>query len=251
MAMKDIERRKELVKSMTLVEKIKYYLYYYKVHLIIGIILIWGGSVMINGIINQKDIVISAKIINVKEIKDSNTKFLEELTTAVQLEEETQRLEIDINSYLNYEEQDTTHINQELQMDTMIGIGQLDIIATDETTFRYIAQNDKFVDLYQVLTEEQILELEPYFYYIDAYAYEEKYEAMEDTSVYYVFPEYNAHSKEGMRNPIAIGIYVQEDMFLRDCYELRDGEVVVGLVNTGERLENALICLEVMLENEL
>ncbi len=250
MSIKDVEHRKELVKAMSIKEKIKYYLYYYKTPLLIGALVLLCGSVMLDGIINKKEIVVSAKIINVKEIKEPNTMFIDELSVATGLDEETQRFEIDVNSYLNYDQQDTTHINQEIQMETMMGIGQLDLIASDENTFRHIAENDKFHDLYDVLSEEQIALYEPYFYYIDEDFYEQKYKDMEDTTIYYTFPEYNPLSKEGMKSPMAIGIYVQEDMFLLDCYDLRDGNVVVGLVNTGERLESALTCLDVMLKNE-
>ena len=115
-------------------------------------------------------------------------------------------------------------------MEAQVAAGYLDFIAGPQDSMRELAYREYFVDLSEVLTDEQYALYEPYFFYMDMGAIEEYQVAFDNGDYDATISIPDTMSPENMINPIPVFIDISKCSDLIESYGYDVGTVVLGVV---------------------
>lgn len=147
------------------------------------------------------------------------------------------------------------------EVNTQISLKELDVLAADAANFEYYLSLTSFVDLRDVLTEEQLKKYDDRIYYVDLARVREQQKKMADPQYEYpVIPKDEAVQKEQkssyrkpdpsqMEEPVPIGIFMDDMKLIREEKMYPDTVSVLGFAQNGRRTELAVKLLE-FLESE-
>ncbi len=246
--MDEFRDKVDKMKQAPLKERIAYYTYYYKWHAIAIIATVGMIISLTRSIVSNTETVFYAYVINALQLDEEHARLRDYLieNTAVDVEKES--VFLDDTLYLDYESQDMNFVNFQQKLTVMISASEVDMIITDQTTFSNLCQGEMFMDVRALLTDEQVEEYEPYFYYVDMAHFIEYEEAINNGELSYEFPTYNPKDKESMESPVAVGIFLSPDSAIFEEYRFIEEEVVVGIVVNSKRLERTEYFLNMILE---
>lgn len=155
--------------------------------------------------------------------------------------------EYDLESHIMYIGMggETSYQHAEI-FSAMLMAGSLDVIAADRDTVVRYAYQEAFVDVRDMLTPEQVKELEPHFLYIDLSRLDEMDEFSEDG---YDYPD--PSKPEEMVQPVPVAIALQPEWeFTNACYPYIYSKAAVGISAAPKNAENAQAFLQYILEQE-
>lgn len=128
----------------------------------------------------------------------------------------------------------------------MLMTGALDVMTADHATITGYSYQQAFIDLEELLTQEQMETLAPHFLYMDL-SYLEEMETFSNEARQYPDPT----KPEEMEQPVPIAIILQPDWeFASICYPYTYGYYAVGLVAGAQNAANAEAFLQYILEQE-
>ena len=128
-----------------------------------------------------------------------------------------------------------------------VAANELDSMITDFDSFQKYANSSLFYDLRDILTEEQLQALEPYFYYVDREVVLAIEAANDDLNTDYT-PEYpDPLHPEEMQDPIPVGICLTGCTDLTDNYYFRGDGIVMGIYANAEHADTAVDLAEYLL----
>lgn len=250
--MDEFKEERESLKHGTFKEKLNYFLDYYKWHAVAAAAAIALVVSLLNQILTRKDTVFYAVMINsaaLEPAEDYKNNFAEfagldpEKTDIVF--DTTLRISSDSSGYYSQ----STRASAEKLM-VYIASSQIDIFVTDENTIGQYANNEILMDLRHLLTQEQISQYEPYFYYVDQSVIEEA-NAAEDSRDYDYIPVYpDPSDPSAMKEPVPVGLYV-DGSSLEQYYYYAQGPVVAGVAVNTKRPENASLFIDFLMQQVL
>ena len=128
-----------------------------------------------------------------------------------------------------------------------VAANELDSMITDFDSFQKYANSSLFYDLRDILTEEQLQALEPYFYYVDREVVLAIEAANDDMNTDYT-PEYpDPLHPEEMQDPVPVGICLTDCKDLTDNYYFRGDGIVMGIYANAEHADTAVDLAEYLL----
>ncbi len=241
--MDEFKEEREQLKSKPFKAKLSYFMDYYKWHVIIGSITIFGAVSFLVTILTAKDLVFSAALLNCFSAENTQP-YAEAFDAYTEIDTTSQYSNIATN--INIDEVGSDYNSVQL-LAVKIMTGELDVMIANESIFGKYVINDMFVDITTVLSEEQYQRFQDDFYYID-------YAIIEETAGETITDEQIARIREddhtdpsSMENPIPVGIYLDaNEEFYENYYTILMYEepIIFSITNFAPSLDHALDFLD-------
>lgn len=238
--MDEFREEREALKHGTPKEKLSYFVDYYKWHVIITVCVIIMVAVLANQILTRKDTAFFVALVNGMDTAPSEPED-DPFVIYSGIDTNTSTVTYDTSMFIDFNSMDERTISSTEKFVVYIAAAEIDVVISGEDIIRKYAQNETFYDLTKFLTEEQVKEYRPYFYYIDN-AVTEKIIAAQNASDYDFVPEYpDPKHPESMEQPIPIGIYVTDCPALTDRFAFSNGDsgLILSVVLNTPRPEMA------------
>lgn len=237
--MDEFREEREALKHGTPKEKISYFFYYYKWHVIITVFAIIAVTSLIVQVLSRKDTAFYIALINAIDTSaETPDKSFEEYAG---IDTDTAEVVYDTTMRINFSTMNEETINSTEKFVVYLAAKELDVVVSDTDIIRQYAHSETFYDLRDFLTPEQYEAYSPYFYYIDQAVIDVK-NAAQDAYDYDFVPDYpDPKHPENMEKPIPIGIYVTGCTALTDRFYFTntDSELVVAVVLNTTRPDTA------------
>lgn len=253
--MDEFKEEREALRNGTPKEKLSYFWYYYKWHVIgtlIAVILI--GS-FVHQLLTRTETVFDAVMMNTVLMTQDNA-YEDEFAAYLGIDPKEEDIMFDTSIQILDNSMDDTTYTSVMKLSAYTAAGDLDVMVTDTASFRKYANSECFFDLRTILTDEQLVKYEPYFYYVDQKIIDEINTISDnpdrlDELDNIVYPD--PTRPEEMETPIPVGIYLDNSQKLRDNFYFRgqDGtaeHIAIGIYVNTSHLENALKFLEFAFE---
>lgn len=246
--MDEFKEERAALKNKTLKEKLSYFWYYYKWHVIVTIIIIAAVISLIHTYITGKDVGFYAVMLNSGATENVEA-YSQEVAEALGIDTEKYEVLFDTTMYVDFNNMDDTTVASSQKMMVYIAAAEFDIIVTDTASLEHYAYTDTLYDLRDLLSEEQLEKYEPYFYYIDKKVLDEKQAASDamDTSYVPVYPA-DPSKPEDMAEPVPVGVYVNSCDDFTDNFYFKADDIVYSIVVTTTRPETAVQYLDYVFE---
>ncbi len=238
--MDEFREEREALKHGTLKEKLSYFVYYYKWHVIVSVCAIAAVAVLASQILTRKDTAFYAAMVNGMDTAPADTAD-DPFAAYAGIDPDASAIVYDTSMFIDFSSMSDYSISSAEKFVVFLAAAQMDVVISGEDIIQKYAHNETFHDLSKFLTEEQIEKYSPYFYYID-YAVAEKIKAAQEAKDYDFVPEYPdpAHP-ENMEQPVPVGIYVTGCTALTNRFAFSNGDsgIVLSVVLNTSRPETA------------
>lgn len=239
--MDEFKESREALKNASLKEKISYFVYYYKWHVIISILVIVSAISFIHGQLTKKDMVFHAVLLSSWENPANAPTFIYDFYDFAGIDSSEEEIFLDSSILVDRENPSLVEASNTSSQKLMVltAAQELDMMIAVENAFSSYAYGDVFYDLRALLNEEQLAKYEPYFYYADGKVIAEITEAREEMDTSFE-PEFTSpFEPENMTDPIPVGICLDVSA-LKGAYEFKDDNLVMGFYVNSKRLDTAL-----------
>lgn len=257
--MDEFKEEREAMKHGTPKEKISYFVYYYKWHVLIAIAAIAMIVSFTVQIVSRTDNAIYVCMLNTLEKSFDGTgldtaasdEFGAMFAEYAGIDTNQYKIYLDTSMKINYDLSDQDSMYSAQKYMTYLAAADMDVIVTDEDSLEQYSYQEDFYDLREILTPEQIEKYEPYFYYIDMATVAERNEIMDSAdNLYtdYVLIAPDPRYPEAMEEPVPVGIYLDDCEKLRDYFYFRSDDVVACVFVNTQRLDTALQYIDFLME---
>lgn len=235
--MDEFRKEREALKHGTPKEKFSYFMDYYKWHVIITVCVIIVAAVFIKQILERRDTVFYVAMINgVDTFEESDPDPFVQYSG---IDTGKSAVIYDTSMFIDFNSLDQISIDSAQKFVVYLSAAEMDVVISGGDIIRKYAHNETFYDLREFLTEEQIREYEPYFYYMDN-AVVEQINTAQDAFDYEFIPEYpDPRHPENMKQPVPVGIYVTDCPNLTERFYFANGGsgVILSVVKNSARPE--------------
>ena len=239
-------------------EKAMYYFGYYKYHAL-GVIVGIGILIsIVHAVASSKDYCFNAMIFNSSNI---NGEFLaDNFSEYADFDLNEYDCSIDANLVDGKNASGFNDASAGTKFTAMMATKDLDIAVYDSFNFYIKALNSVYINLNEVLTDEQIKKYEPYFYYIDM---EEVKAAEEDDAVIVNAGLLESDEKaleadikkhmdpSNMKEPIAVGIVISDSNLITATDAYPSGYPVLGIIVNSQRIPAATKFIDYIFDNNI
>lgn len=216
--------RKDLVENGTPKEKIAYFFEYYTLHtIVIAAVLIFAISFIYQQV-TKPDIVLNGLVLNVLSfdegdpVQDMADGFME------YLDMDTKKYDVSLNSSLminmgNSSQQGQVSDYEASQaMMVQCAAGAVDFISSPLSAILNFGYGELFVNLEDVLSEEELEKYKPYLLYVDLAVVDQKNEAIDNDQNADEIPCPDPTKPEEMENPVPVFIDVTKCEKMANIY---------------------------------
>ena len=225
---------KKVWKSKTGKERVKYFVYYYKVHFIVGVIVICLLASVIHFFATRKECIFQVLVVNGQSVDLLDYKeFIDGYAKTLTYDEKKQELIIDPNYLIDVYAADQYNQTNIQKVFMNVAVGELDVMLCDEDFMKFARAQDCAYDLTTILPKEDL----------------EKYE---DKLVWYDFPfeevgiegyeEEYKQDYEGRYEALCIDITDFEKIKEYDMFPGKNGYAII--ISNTSHLDNAIGFLE-------
>lgn len=248
--MDEFKKERETIKNADFKTKLQYFFYYYKVHTIAVIAAAALIGMLIHDIVTQKDDALFVGMLNCAVLSEDDTAaFVDNYVEYAAIDTEEYNIQLDTTLYFN---QDTlTEITMSASQRLLVytSAEELDVIIGGSDIFPAQAEQGMFHDLRDILSKEQLIKYEPYFYYVDQAVIDETYALAEELSIEESYPEMPAPTKpEEMEDPVPVGLFVTDCKRLTDTYYFNGDYSVIGVMVNAPHVENSVKFIDYIFE---
>lgn len=251
------------LKNMTWKERFQYYWHYYKVHTI-AVILIGGFLIsLIHDIVTAKDYGFYGVLLNATVL--SNEKMQDAFAEYADIDTEKYECFIDAESSLSHTQMTEFDMATTQRLIALVQTGDLDAAVFDSIIFNNYANNEVFLDLRTILTEEELAKYEDYIYYVDYGPIERANadsdyinenlisgENENDVTLEGMQAESEKHRHpEDMEQPVPVGIFMAESDFVKESGNYSNLVPIFGFPATTSRPEAAKKYLEFLWDESI
>lgn len=241
----EIQEQTKKFKDMSLKEKWEYFWEYYKVNVLI--IVIVGAFVisMIHNFVTAKDYCFNGLLLNASMMDQE--KIAASFAEYAGLDTEKYECYIDASSTLSYQNPSEYELATSQRIVALIQSKELDGMLFDAEVFYNYAFNQVFMDLREVYTAEELAEYEGRIYYIDKAEISRAEESEKASSEKYtlvtltpdeVIAEAQTHrDPSAMEEPIPVGIFVDDSPFAQKSKAYLGVVPIYGISTTSQRVE--------------
>lgn len=248
--MDEFKEEREALKHGTPREKLAYFWYYYKWYVIIGVIVIAMIASFIQQYLNRKDTAFYAVLLNASLLDQTATEqpdFITAFADKEGIDLAKNEITFDTSIRVVEDSMDETSVTSSQKLMVYVAANELDTMITDLDSFQKYANSSLFYDLRDVLTEEQIQTLEPYFYYVDREVVLAIEAASDQLDSDYTPTYPDPFHPEEMQDPVPVGISLTGCTDLTDNYYFRGDGIVMGIYANAEHAQTAVDLAEYLL----
>lgn len=216
--------RKDLVENGTPKEKIAYFFEYYTLHtIVIAAVLIFAISFIYQQV-TKPDIVLNGLVLNVLSfdegdpVQDMADGFME------YLDMDTKEYDVSLNSSLminmgsSSQQGQVSDYEASQAMMVQCAAGAVDFISSPLSAILNYGYGELFVNLEDVLSEEELEKYKPYLLYVDLAVVDQKNEAIDNDQNADEIPCPDPTKPEEMENPIPVFIDVTKCEKMANIY---------------------------------
>lgn len=157
----EIRQEQKKVKDMSLKGKIKYFWDYYKIHTIVGILVIIGIVVFVRDYVkNNRPMYLDAIMVNTILDYNDPKGIDDDFAEYANVDRETYNLSIETGVSINMEFNDEMTMATVQKIMALFQAKSLDLLIAPEDIIDYYASNDPYANIHQFLTDDQIKLLE-------------------------------------------------------------------------------------------
>lgn len=237
--MDEFREEREALKNGTLKQKLSYFVYYYKWHVIVTVLSVILVVSLIVQMVTRKDTAFYVCMLNTSP--QNAEQYTADFAEFAEIDLNTYNVIFDTSMSISQGEildQDTVASTEKLMV--YIAASELDVMVTDEASIQEYANAEYFFDLREFLTPEQVEQCEPYFYYVDWKVVEEWRAAIDNFDQSYV-PSYpDPRKPEEMEQPVPVGIYLDKSEALKRSFYFLSDDVVLTVFRSTTKPETAL-----------
>lgn len=236
--MDEFKEEREALKHGTPKEKLSYFVYYYKWHVIVAVCAIIAVAVLANQLLTRKDTALYIALINGVDITSEEPEG-NSFPEYAGVDTEKSSVIYDTSMLIDFTSMQQISITSAQKFVVYLSAAEMDIVISGENIIQKYAHNGTFYDLTKFLSAEQLEKYSPYFYYID-YAVMEQINAAQSAYDYDFVPEYPDPTKpEDMKQPVPIGIYVDGCPALTDRFIFSNSEsgIILSVIANTARPE--------------
>lgn len=246
--MDEFREERESIKNGTLKQKWQYFKDYYLLTVVIVLVAAIIIGAFIYNYVSAKENAFYAIMLNASSY-DENEWFANEYMLAAAIDTSKYQVIFDDASYYKLNSNDEVSYTTMQKLQTYAGAGQLDAMLGTGEEFKYFANGVVFMDLRNLLSEEQLAKYEPYFYYVDDTLLDKADEnaknqlAIDDTNI----PD--PRKPEDMEQPTPVAIYVENSDKLNQSFYFPNAEdgIAIGIYSNTSHPENAVNFIDYLL----
>ena len=216
--------RKELMENGTLKEKIAYFFDYYTLHtVVIAAVLIFAISFIYQQV-TKPDIVLNGLVLNVLSfeegdpIEDMRSGFLEYIDVDEKEYDMSLNSSLMINMGSASQQGQVSDYEASQAMMVQCAAGAVDFISSPFKAIQDYGYGELFVNLEDVLSEDELKKYEPYFLYVDLAVIDKKNEAIDNNQNANDIPIPDPTKPEEMKKPIPVFIDVTSSEKMKNIY---------------------------------
>ncbi|SEK62004.1 hypothetical protein SAMN04487770_10298 [Butyrivibrio sp. ob235] len=206
-----------------------YFWDYYKIHVIVALIVIIGIASFAKEILTRKPDAISVTIVNAANTQDA-TLLHDEFAEYEKIDTSQYNVLIDSSSVINIENPDSYTVANSERLYAMIAAHDLDVLMADKDVFDNYAKSELFLDLRECFSEEELKSFGDAVYYFDTADYNSNGEYDMDTGEYVK----NENVKSEL---IPVGIVLNDNPHLTAMGFYPGVSPIVGLAVSSERTD--------------
>ena len=247
--MDEFKEERAALKNGTPKEKLSYFWYYYKWHTVAIIAIAFFVVSFVYQFATKKETAFYAVMMNASPVTDG-TEYSRAFADYAGIDLNKNEFFFDTSIRVGADDivGDVNYTTMQ-KLVVYTAAAELDAMVTDTESFQKYANSYTFYDLRNILTEEQIAEYEPYFYYVDwatVEAIETANTSFDETFV----PTYKDPTKpEEMEQPVPVGIYLNSCDDLMKNFYFRGEDVVMGVYGNTTHLETTLKYIDFLMED--
>ena len=230
------------LKDKPLIDKLKYIFTYYWPGILGGVFVIIFLVSWLTTALSRKDAALSGYLLNGLSNSNYSGDFKQEFLDHQQIDSDKYSFKLTADvSYSSTEISDTAGaVLESIVVQTYAQ--ELDFIVVDLDNYPVLSAY--YMDLFSVMSEEQIAKWKDCFVYVEKAELEQlTSDAMGDFSL----PKYHL-STDGLSEPIALGIRIPENSKLFDAYSYISKDVIFGISRSAPNIENTLAFLEYIMD---
>lgn len=236
--MDEFREEREALKHGTPKQKFRYFLDYYKWHVVAAVAIVGFAGSMIYNIVTSKEMAFSVSLVNAFDI-GTGEEYLASFAEYAGIDTEEFDIMADSSMQIDYSSTDQNTAASIQKVMVLVAAGEIDAFLSDEVVIGQYAYSETFYDLREVLTAEQLEAYEPYFFYMDQAVADAVSEAQMN-------PDYDTadlperpdpRKPEAMEQPVPVGICLGEAKALNETYIFLSGEGILAVPATSPHLE--------------
>lgn len=241
----EIREQTKKFKDMSLKEKWEYFWEYYKINVIVIVIVGAFLISMIHNFVTAKDYCFNGLLLNASMMDQE--KIAASFAEYAGLDTDKYECYIDASSTLSYQNPSEYELATSQRIVALIQSKELDGMLFDAEVFYNYAFNQVFMDLREVYTAEELAEYEGRIYYIDKAEIRRAEESEKASSEKYtlvtltpdeVIAEAQTHRDPStMEEPIPVGIFVDDSPFAEKSKAYLGVVPIYGISTTSQRVE--------------
>ena len=244
--MDEFKKEREAIRQKSLKEKLAYYFYYYKWHVLVTVILLVGAFHLISQMVNRKDCVLYVCLMNTMA-SDKTEDYVKSFEEYVGIDRSKSKVIFDTSMAIELGGRDQITNTSFQKLTVYIAAGDLDLIITKPDLIHYYVDQQIYRDLRQLLTPEQYALYEPYFFYVDQTIVDALIEAQNKGEIYEaVFSD--PRQPETMENPVPVGIFLDDCPKLKENVQFGDEEIVLSVITTSSHVETGLKFIDFIMQ---
>ena len=147
-------------------KRLEYYWHYYKVHIIVTVLLACFFGSILHPIIHQKDTVLSIAYINAFPNVEDKV-IVKDLETYLQLNTEKQQVLLDSTYYIDTNSTSPYAETYSQKFSANAMAGNFDVVLADTANFDFYGNQEFFQDLSTILSKEELAKYQDRLYYIN------------------------------------------------------------------------------------
>lgn len=237
--MDEFKKERDAIKNGTPKQKLSYFIYYYKWHVIAAVLVVLAVISLIRHYADQKDTAFYACLVN--SVEGENTaEYIQSFADYAGIDTNAYEICFDTSILISDPEANPETIEAASQkLMIYIAAGNLDVLLTDAHSIQHYANAQLFYDLRDFLTPEQLELYEPYFYYVDLTVVQALQETMVNSEEEYI-PTYPDPTKpEEMDQPVPVGIWIKSNGALTKNYAFLSNDLVLAVLPNAKNPETA------------
>lgn len=245
--MDEFREEREALKHGTLKEKLSYFFYYYKWHVITVVLVLIAVSTLISQMLSRKDTALYIALINAIDVTPDADLGFEKYAG---IDADSEEVIYDTTMRIDFTKMTEETINSTEKFVVYLAAADLDVVISDTDIIRQYAHSETFYNLRDFLTPEQYEAYSPYFYYMDQSVVDAKNaaQAAYDYDFVPVYPD--PRHPEDMVDPIPVGIYLTDCTALTDRFYFinTDLDIVLSVTLNTKKPETASAYIDFLMQ---
>ena len=235
----EIRQQRKTLKSKPFKEKLDYFWYYYKTHVIVTFFAFIIGTILIHDLITAKDTAFYAAFLNSFATQQQDEEFMAEFAPLTDVDLTKHNIYLDTNIRFNVESYDEDSMAAAQKFMALSATGDINVVVSERNVFANYANNGVFMDLRDCLTDGQLGKYKDHFFYFDETILDQEIDYERITGDSSAIPDdtLDRRNPETMEKPVPVGIFLDDSMknkLTEMGYYGKQQEIIFGIMNTED-----------------